>query len=144
LIGASRERPLTPAESRVLRDVLDPLSLERSAAAVAARDGGDPVAEVLPLWRSDLPMPAELAGLTATGGEPARLALARALRDHRGRRACAALADLLEDGSLDVRLESAVSLFSAWGERVPYDPEWDESRRRAAAEQVRSLHNRRP
>ena len=139
LLERLRQRELVAVERDALRRTLDPLSLDLAAVAVTARGGrlGD---ELYPLWRSDLPMPDTLR--SALRGDVAeRIELGRVLRGHRGARAAAVLAELLLDPDLVVRTEAGVTLFGTWGERVPYDPQWDESRRRTAAEKLRSLHN---
>jgi len=134
--------PLTAGQNELLGSVIDPFTLSRAASAVAVREG-DLAGELYPLWRSDLPMPVEVAsGLR--GGVAARLAMARELARHRGSDAQDVLAELLLDGDLEVRTVAGVTLFRLWADRIPFDPRWDLSRRRIAAEQLRSLHNRRP
>ena len=142
LIARLQAGALSEREQRALSPVLDPYSLHLAAEAVVAR-GGDVSRELYPLWRSDLPMPAQLQGMLR-GDVDDRAGFARVLRGHRGRDASRALADLLVDPVESVRVEAGVTLFSTWGDRVPYDPQWSESRRRKAAASVRSLHNPRP
>lgn len=141
-IAELAQRPLDSSETAALRGCLDPLALELAADAVVHRRG-DLGAEILPLWRSDLPMPPALQTLS-TGSESDRLTLARGLTGHRGARARVALAGLLDDPRADIRREAGISLFETWGDAVPYDYGWDETRRRAAADRLRSLHNPSP
>jgi hypothetical protein len=137
-IARLAQRPLTDAETGLLLPALDPLSLALAADAVAARRGSQ--REVLRLWRSDLPMPEALAAAPRDTSADA-IELARGLGGHRGARERAALADLLMDQRPEVRDAAGITLRASWGDRVPYDPRWEESRRRVASEQLRAMHN---
>lgn len=139
LISRMRDRPLDESERSALRPALDPLSLQLATDAVTAR-GGDIAEELYPLWRSDMPMPMQFR-IGLSGDAAARLRLARVLRGHRGPHAASVVAELMMDADEAVRTEVSVTLFSTWGDRVPYDPQWGESRRRKAADGLRSLHN---
>lgn len=140
-LDALRTRPLTAAEARALRQVLDPRLLALAVEHVGRRRGSL-VGEVLPLWRRDLAMPPDL-GVLGQGSVAERRELAVALGGRRSPAAVAALGNLLLDGDLAVRTAASVSLFQGFGNRIPYDPEWPESRRRKAAEVLRKLHNQR-
>lgn len=144
LIDVLRQRPLRAVERAALRPILDPASWRRAAALVAARaQGGARLAELEPLWRVDLPMPAPLAAIL-DGPAAARQALSGALVGHRDRVACDVLADLLLDPERRVRQAAAATLFTTFEGGIPYDPAWSESQRVRVAEQVRSLHHRSP
>ena len=76
-------------------------------------------------------------------GEPrqpdaVRLAAARALGDMGDRRALPALVDLLSSDELQVRLESASTLWQLTGQRIPFVPYADETARAAAVDEWRS------
>jgi spermidine synthase len=132
------QRPLTDVEAELLLPALDPLSLSLAADAVAARAGNP--REVLRLWRTDLPMPQALVAAARDPGVD-KVALAHGLRGHRGAHERAVLADLLMDERREVRDAAGITLRASFGDRVPYDPLWEESRRRVAADQLRAMHN---
>lgn len=142
LAAAAERRALTSAERAALHEVADPVLLDRYAAAVAAR-GGDLLAEVVPVWRRDLPMPRSLRTLL-DGSADRRQGLASALADRRGPEAVGALADLLVDAEREVRVAAAAALFRTVGDQLRYDPDAPESEWRRTAERLRALHNRRP
>ena len=73
-----------------------------------------------------------------------RRALAVALVGHVDRASRLALASLLMDADLSVRQAAGATLTVSFGERLVFDPLWDESRRRVVAERLRALHHRRP
>jgi len=139
LLDSLETRPLTPVERRALRSVLDPQLLVAAVHHVVTRKGSL-AAEVLPMWRRDLPMPPGL-GVLAKGAGAERRQLAAALGGRRSAPARAVLADLLLDPDVLVRTAASVSLFQGFGDRISYDPEWPESRRRKAAAALRKLHN---
>ncbi len=141
LLAVLARRPLTVVERDALLVTLDPLLLAEAAAAIEAR-GGDRVVEGFPLWRDDLPLPPAWAA--AAADPPQRVALAEAIAGHRDPASAAALAALLLDEVLAVRRAAAASLLQTFGDEPAYDPEWDESRRRAAADRLRRLHNPKP
>jgi spermidine synthase len=142
LVELAATRPLAAAERAALAPLLDPLTWARFAAAVRVRRG-DLAAEVLPLWRRDLPLAAPLTELLE-GDVQARVALADALAGRRDAAACETLARLLLDVELPVRAKAAFALQKLVGSRIPYDPAGDESLWRAAASAVRRLHNSPP
>lgn len=132
--------PLSASAQSALRELADPFVLAEAARVLRRRSGER---ELLGLWRADLAMPASIAELVRSGAEDRR-ALAAALRGRRDPSCHPTLAALLEAPELDVRRLAAEALVSAVGDRVPYDAEWPDSARRAAAERLRSLHNRAP
>jgi spermidine synthase len=140
LLGRAARGALDPDEQVALREILDPKSLADVAAAIRDR-GGRLVVELPPLWRHDLPIPPALAELGSAADPADRLGLARALAGRRGAAERELLAVLLVDAGLDVRRAAAAALHETARGAVPYDPEWDETRRRAAAELLRTLHN---
>ena len=125
---------------QALRELADPFVLREVAAALLARGAAR---ELLAIWRHDLPMPAALTSLLA-GSPDDRRALAAALRGRREPSCHGALATLLEAAEPELRLLAAEALWDAVGDRVPYDPDWPQSARAAAAERLRALHNRLP
>lgn len=140
LVAELAERPLLAAAAQALREVADPFVLAEAGRVLAARGA---VRELLGLWRGDLAMPRALRSLQ--GGAPAdRQVLVEALAGRRDPTALAVLADSLVDADLHLRRVAAVALQRTAGERIPYDPEWPQSRLLVAAEQVRNLHNRAP
>jgi len=135
-VAALARQPLPPAACQALRELADVFVL-REAAAVLAPAGR--LRELLGLWRGDLPMPEALHDLVRQGADERRL-LAAALRGRRDPAAYGALADLLLAPEAAVRALAAEAL----PPQVPYDPDWPQSDRAAAAERLRALHNRAP
>lgn len=140
LVAALADGPLPAPAAQALRELADPFVL-REAAATLAQPGRQ--RELLGLWRGGLPMPADLGAL-AHGSADDRRALAVALLGRREPSCAAALADLLLADEADVRGIAASALEHQFPGRVAYDPSAPLSVRRAAAQQVRSLHNRAP
>lgn len=140
LVEALSAAPLDGAAIEALRELADPFVLAEAANALAGRGR---LRELLALWRADLPLPAALRSLLA-GSVEDRLSLAAALRGRREPSCRAVLADLLVDAALPVRKLAAEALVAVHGELVPYDPEGPETQRAAAADRLRSLHNRAP
>jgi spermidine synthase len=141
LVELARSEALGPAARDALLAVLDPALFRAYGAAVAARSG-DLVAEVLPLWRRDLPLTEPLAGLGAASAPGLRGAFAAALAERRGAAAVEALADLLVDPDREVRFAAAAAAFRTFGDALRFDPDGPESTWRRAAERLRALHNR--
>jgi hypothetical protein len=108
------------------------------AVSAVARRGGAIPEEILPLWCADLAAPAALDRvLGGTAAERKSLAAAlggRVLPPDRR-----LLARLLLDSDLEVRRVAGVALFAVAGDRIPFDPEWDEPRRRGAAAALEQL-----
>jgi hypothetical protein len=140
LVEVRKSRRWTPAEVEALRQLADPFVLA-AAGEVLRRQAA--ARELLSLWRGDLAMPVALADL-ARGTPVERVALAQALACRADARSLAALADALVDLDVAVRTAAGAALLRTAGDRVPYDPEWPRSRLLAAAERVRTLHNRLP
>ena len=140
LVAALAQAPLEPAAQQALRELADPFVLQEASIAVAGRHGEK---ELLAIWRGDLAMPPTLALLLRRAVEDRRL-LARALGSRRDARSHDTLATLLEDEAVLVRAVAGESLRQVVGERIPFDPEWPQSRRHEAAERLRALHNRAP
>jgi hypothetical protein len=140
LVEAAALGALPFAGQQALRELADPFVLRETAAAMAARGAAR---ELLAIWRHDLPMPPALMSLLA-GSPEDRRALAAALRGRREPSCHGALATLLEAAEPELRLLAAEALWDAVGDRVPYDPDWPQSARAAAAERLRALHNRLP
>lgn len=142
LADAARTRPLAEAELRAFGEVADPASSTAYGEAVRAR-GGDLLAELGPVWRSDLAFPEPLRG--ELDGAPARrAALAALLAGRRSADAAEVLARLLVDTELTVRRAAAASLLRSFGDRVTYDPEGRGAERERAADALRVLVRRRP
>ena len=79
------------------------------------------------------------------GGTPEeRRLLAAAVGGRRDHGSLTALADLLVAPDPDLRRIAARSLRASLGDLVPYDPDGEPSELNAAADRVRSLHNRTP
>ncbi len=134
------QRPLQQSEQDALRLVLDPFLIELMVEKLLQRQASL-TEEFLPLWRRDLAAPRALVALLDQG--PAqRQALAQALTGRQGAGALNLLASLLLDSELAVRRAAGVTLFQTVGERIPYDAQGSQSQQRAAAEQLRNLHNR--
>ncbi|HLQ37899.1 MAG TPA: hypothetical protein VK348_08865, partial [Planctomycetota bacterium] len=140
LLRAAATRGLTADETTALRELADPFVLREAGRELPP---GGTLRDLIALWRRDLPMPAVLLPLQR-GGPADRIALLEALAGRLDRRSITVLADLLQDDELPVRTAAAAALFRCVGDRVAYDPEWPETERRAAAERLRALHNRRP
>ncbi|MCU0867815.1 MAG: hypothetical protein MUC36_28855 [Planctomycetes bacterium] len=140
LVQALATAPLPAAGQQALRELADPFVLDEAARVLVARGGRR---ELLALWRHDLPMPTAIEPLLR-GGRDDRRALAAALRGRREASCHGVLAQLLEATEPELRLLAGEALWHAVGERVPYDPDWPQSARAAAAEQLRSLHNQKP
>ena len=88
-------------------------------------------------------MPVELES-ALRGPALLRQALAAALAGRGDGRSIDALARLLTDADTGVRIAAGAALFRTVGERIPFDPEWPESRLRQAADRLKALHNRKP
>ena len=140
LADVMRQRALTSAEVTALRQVLDPLLFQVVGEASQGR-GGDPVLELLPLWRLDLPITTQIAGLRS-GPVANRLALAEAISGRRTAAELAVLADLLLDSEVRVRRSAAVSLQRSLRDAVEYDPSWERGRLEAAVAELRRLIDR--
>lgn len=144
-VAVAESRPLGAALA-TLAPTFDPASLEMFAASVARSGRGDVALcrEVRAVWRRDLLMPRSLVDVATSPDPAARAELGRSLRGHRGARALRALADLMEDAELSVRVSAAavIAADSFLRDRIRFDPEWPESRRRAAAAAVRAWHDR--
>ncbi len=136
LVAALARQPLPPAAAQALRELSDVFVLREAAAVLAP---GGRLRELLGLWRGDLPMPDALHDLVRQGADERRL-LAAALRGRRDPAAYGALADLLLAPEVEVRALAAEAL----PPQIPYDPNWPQSDREAAAERLRALHNRAP
>ena len=134
------KRPLSSDEVIAFRQVLDPRLLADASRAVVARDG-DRIAELLPLWRADLPITPALEGLSS-GSVAGRLALATAISGRRTPEELNVLADLMLDEDLQVRRSASVSLQRSLRGAIAYDPSWDGPRRQAAAAKLRQLIGR--
>ena len=139
LLAVRAERPWRLQEVAALRELADPFVLRQAAARLLPLQRSR---ELIGLWRRDLPMPAALSELLAGGAEDRKL-LAGALAGHDDARSAQAVAALLGDNMAEVRTAAAAALFQMVGERIPYDPEWPESRRRDASDRLRALHNHR-
>ena len=139
LLACARARPLSAEERGALLPLLDPWLWQELGEGVRARRG-DVAAEVLPLWRRDLPVTDAVSALLA---EPTaqRRALAEHLSGRREPAACALLARLLVDGDVEVRRAAGASLTAVAGDRIPYDPDASEAERARAADALRRLHN---
>lgn len=140
LVEALAAAPLDDIGIEALRELADPFVLAEAANVLAGRGR---LRELLALWRADLPLPAALRSLLV-GSVEDRLSLAAALRGRREPSCRPVLADLLVDTALPVRKLAAEALVAVHGELVPYDPDGSESQRVAAADRLRSLHNRAP
>lgn len=140
LVEALAAAPLADAGREALRALADPFVLAEAGAVLAPAGR---LRELLGLWRVDLPVPAALHAMP-TGSEDERMALAAALRGRREPSCRPLLAELLLDSALAVRRQASEALIAVCGELVPYDPAGPESQRAAAADRLRSLHNRAP
>lgn len=140
LVRALAAAPLDDVGREALRELADPFVLAEAASVLAASAR---LRELLALWRADLPLPAALRSLLA-GSHEDRLSLAAALRGRREPSCRPVLAELLLDRSLAVRRLAAEALVAVHGDRIPYDPAGPETQRAAAADRLRSLHNRAP
>jgi hypothetical protein len=140
LVGELARAPLPAAGLQALRQLADTFVLREAGQALRGRGA---VRELLSLWRADLPMPAALEELLR--GSPAdRAGFAAALGGRLDRRSVAALAGLLAAPEAEVRVAAGEALRASFGELVPYDPDAPPSALNAAADRVRSLHNRTP
>jgi hypothetical protein len=140
LLDALAAAPLDDVGIEALRELADPFVLAEAANVLAPRAR---LRELLSLWRADLPLPAALRSLLA-GSTEDRLSLAAALRGRREPSCRPVLAELLLDSALSVRRLAAEALVAVHGELIPYDPSGSETQRAAAADRLRSLHNRAP
>lgn len=140
LVEALAAAPLDDAGIEALRELADPFVLGQAANVL---QGQGRMRELLALWRADLPLPAALRSLLA-GSVEDRLGLAASLRGRREPSCLPVLAELLVDDALPVRRLAAEALQATHGDLVPYDPIGPESQRTAAADRLRSLHNRAP
>ena len=141
LVGALAGRALIADEALALRELADPFVLDEAANALLSQGRW---AELLMLWRRDLPLPAGLQEATAGLGVEGRRRVAMALRTHLDPSGRGLLAALLLDADLEVRTLAGAALQAAVKDQVPYDPKWSRSRRLDAATRLRALHNRRP
>lgn len=120
--------PMTAA----LRELADPFVLEAAAAALASRSAE---AELLRIWRADLPATKAVRAF-ADGGVAMRQALQIALAGRTDRASLSLLGRGLVDDELSVRTAAGAALFRSIGERIVYDPEWPVDRLRDAAAQL--------
>jgi len=140
LVEALAQGPLPPAGMQALRELADPVVLAAAVAAVAAR--GEPL-QALAFWRGDLPLPASLAA--AYHADPAyREPLLLAVTGRRDAGSRELLAEGLVASEPRLRRVAAGVLRDTVGNTVDYDPDWPASQRLAAAERLRTLHNRTP
>lgn len=139
-VAALAAGPLATTAQQALRELADPFVL-REAAAVLAPAGR--LREALGLWRGGLPMPPALTALARGDGDDRR-ALAVALAGRREPSCAPALAELLVADERDVLVLAAAALELQFPGVVDFDPTAPLSVRRAAADRVRSLHNRAP
>ncbi len=140
LVERLAAEPLGPPAMSALRELADPFVLATAAHVLAVRGS---LRELLGLWRHDLVMPPPVAGLLA-GDVEDRRALAAALRGRREPSCHPVLAALLEGDDIATLRLAGEALWHSVGERVPFDAGWPLSRRREAAERLRTLHNRAP
>lgn len=140
LLEVRAARPWTLEELGALRELSSPAVLD---AAAELLEGKAALQELLGVWRLDLPAPAGVARLVASGTE-VRLALAEALARRKDLGSTRALAALLDDPDPGVRTAAGRTLGLNWPGTVPYDPSWERSQREVAARAVLALHNRRP
>ena len=140
-LDALGERALRAEETMAFRTVLDPAMLNRALSQIRGR-GGDLVGEFLPLWREDFAAPQGLE-ILLQGSVDRRIALGTALAGRLGAQDLDLLGTLLLDSDAGVRRVAGVSLFQSVGAQIEYDPEWDETRRQKAAEQLRQLNENR-
>ncbi len=141
LVERIAARPLSAAEGEALRELADPFVLDEAARGLRARHA---VAELLSLWRRDLPMPMALTGLLRDDDAEAALRFARALGGRTDADSMLALAECLTAPAIGLRREAAQALRASVGDRIDYDPEWPRSALNEAADRLRSLHNRTP
>ncbi len=121
-----------PAALAALRELADPFVIE--AAAVALRGRGAE-AELLRIWRADLPATASILAF-ADGPAAQRQALQVALGGRTDRASLMLLGRGLVDEDRAVRTAAGAALFRSIGERIVYDPEWPVDRLRDAAAQL--------
>ncbi|MGE3351276.1 MAG: hypothetical protein AB7O84_06030 [Planctomycetota bacterium] len=144
LVEAWRRGPLAPAALTALRELADPFVLDAAAGALAAPGGGpERGAELLRIWRRDLPASAPIRAL-ATGDASAREALQVAIAGRTDPGSLELLARGLVDPELAVRTAAGAALFRSIGDRIAYDPEWPAERLDAAAAQLAALIPRTP
>jgi hypothetical protein len=140
LVDALARGPLPPAAQQALRELADPVVLAAAAAAVAAR--GEPL-QALAFWRGDLPLPDCLA--SAYHADPAcREPLLLAVTGRRDAGSRELLAHGMAASEARLRRVAAGVLRDTVGGAIDYDPDWPASQRLAAAERLRTLHNRTP
>ncbi len=137
LVDRLADGPLPPAAAQALRELADPFVLAEAGRVLAAQGRS---AELLGLWRGDLPMPAALAPLART----APTTLAPALVRRTDARSLDALALLMTADDLAVRQTAAAVLADLPGGPVAYDPAGSREDWNAAAARLRALHNRGP
>lgn len=135
LLQIRSQRPWQFDELAALRQLADAFVLARADALLAPLQAS---AELIGFWRRDLAMPTGLQRLLH-GDAAARLRLAVALCGHDDCRTVAAVAMLLIDADGEVRSAAAAALFRLVGDRIDYDPQWPESRRREAAERLTAM-----
>jgi hypothetical protein len=141
LVEVLAARLLAPAEAEALRELADPFVLEQATQVLRARQA---MAELLPLWRRDLPMPTALTALLQVQDVAVQLRLAAALAGRTDADSLRALADCLASPVVELRRVAAQALRASVGDAIAYDPEWPRSALNEAADRVRSLHNRTP
>lgn len=141
LVEVLAHRALSTDEGEALRELADPFVLEAAGRVLAARDA---LAELLPLWRRDLPMPVALAALPQSTDIAVQLRLATALGGRTDGASLRALAERLVSPVVELRRVAAQALRASVGDAIPYDPEWPRSALNEAADRLRSLHNRTP
>lgn len=140
LLAVRRERPWTHAEAGALRELAS-IAIVDAASDQLGEQGC--LEELLCAWRLDLPVSRGIERLLRSA-PPARLALAGALPRRKDPRAVRALAALLVDDDLQVRIAAGAALDRSWPGAVPYDPSWQRSRLEEAARALLAMHNRRP
>ena len=140
LLSVRSQRAWTLAELGALRELASIAMVDAAAELLLAL--GSP-AEVLSVWRLDLPVSRGIERLL-DAGEAGRLALAQALPRRKDPRAARALARLMTDAAPSVRAAAGAALERSWPGAVAYDPTWERSRLEEAARAVLALHNPRP
>ena len=140
LVARWQQRPLPLPALAVLRELADPFVLDRAARVLAARAAP---AELLQIWRKDLPATAAVRAL-ADGPAAQRQALQVAIAGRTDPDSLDLVRQGLVDGDLAVRTAAGAALFRSIGDRIVYDPEWPAERRTAAAAELAALYPRTP
>lgn len=140
LVGVFAEAEPPLAAQSALRELADPFVLETALAAARAR-GAE--AEVVRLWRNDLPACAAIRSI-ASGSSAARQAVLIAAAGRTDPSVLELVARALDDEDEQVRTQAAAALFRSLGERIVYDPAWPAERRRAAARELLDFAQRNP